>query len=549
MVHRWLAIAKAEFNVQMSGRKRRVPVMLMTLVLGVFWALALVPILMEFILTEIIGISSSILVLLMPQVLRAGLMLIWFILLLYPLTNALKEVRIGQWEILIANSASSRDIFLGTFLGKLPVNGLIVLYLAPVLISPFVIALEIAVSGQILIYGTIAILTLGAIWLSDFLVTFAQARLGGSERGRGIASAMAILLGMVTILPLVGFQLFASQMLEIFSQDIFLWFPFTWSADLITAIAHQFMGVGSEYIPPLTSGYAPFFNLVFLLGYTSLLIIGSLLSINRLILLNTESGKQSTRKITSDSALGRGLRKLTPGTFGSVILSVMKVFTRTPQNLARLGQMIGMSLFLPILIGFVVAGSSGEVEFMMVLIMVSLAFALLSGQTFGATGFLESRDQLWLLQSIPHGTSIFIRARLVQTTLFLVPCAMLSSLVLTFVMGLTFLESVLLFLIPFAMGMGSALVAIGVTASNPIYDETNSATLKANITKFMVITLLSFMLYTILDMVLGIVFGLGGLTQMVYANTSLYMLVFFGPLPVIGSAIFIRGTRNFNRLE
>ncbi|MFW9933158.1 MAG: hypothetical protein ACFFDR_10925, partial [Candidatus Thorarchaeota archaeon] len=177
------------------------------------------------------------------------------------------------------------------------------------------------------------------------------------------------------------------------------------------------------------------------------------------------------------------------------------------------------------------------------------AFALLSGQTFGATGFLESRDQLWLLQSIPHGTSIFIRARLVQTTLFLVPCAMLSSLVLTFVMGLTFLESVLLFLIPFTMGMGSALVAIGVTASNPIYDETNSATLKANITKFMVITLLSFMLYTILDMVLGIVFGLGGLTQMVYANTSLYMLVFFGPLPVIGSAIFIRGTRNFNRLE
>jgi len=227
----------------------------------------------------------------------------------------------------------------------------------------------------------------------------------------------------------------------------------------------------------------------------------------------------------------------------------MKDFGRKAENLTRVGQMLGMSLFLPILVGFIVAEGSSEVDFIMILIMVSLAFAILSGQAFGATGFLESRNQLWILQSVPHGPSIYAKARVVQAVLFIIPCALISASILTFVMELDFLELISLFCVSFVTGFGSTLVAIGITASNPVYDDGNSAALKANTGKFMAIAIVSFLFYTILDFLLGMIFGLGDLTQAIYANLYIYSLVMFGPLPFVGILVFTYGTRKFRRLE
>jgi hypothetical protein len=114
---------------------------------------------------------------------------------------------------------------------------------------------------------------------------------------------------------------------------------------------------------------------------------------------------------------------------------------------------------------------------------------------------------------------------------------------------LTLTEMLLLFIIPLSMGIGSTLVAMGITAGNPIYEDTKSAGLAANVSKFMIITLFSFLFYTIADLVLGIVFHLGDVTQMIYGTPWLYMVAMFSPLPIVGLAVFLRGLRAFGRLE
>ncbi len=550
MTGRWIAIAKAEFKVQTSKqRKNRIPLFGLVFVIGILWALLIAPLLMGVVLREVLVIPTQLLVLLMPELFRAGLMLIWFILIIFPLANALKEIKIGQWEILLANNASTRDMFLGSFLGKLPINGLFVLYLAPLLVSPFALALEISFFGQAMIYGVVALMALGAIWLADLIVTILQAKLGESEHGRDFANALAILLGMVAILPLLGFQLFASQMLEFLGLDVFLWFPFTWSADLIANIAMQFAGADISTIPFTLVGFDALLNILFLCGYSLLLVGGTVLSINGVFLQSFEVKNPRTRKHPSVEIRTGRSRRLGLGAFGTVTILAAKDFSRRAQNLVRVGQMVGMSLFLPILVSFVVAGRSGEIDFIMVLIMVSLAFAILSGQVFGATGFLESQDQLWLLQTVPGGTSTYVKARMVQAIALLVPCGLLPSIVLTVMMNLTPVESLSLLLVPLATGVGSAMIAIGVTASHPIYDDTNSAALKGNIVKFMALTILSFMSYTMVDMILGIVFGLGELTQAIYANSFLYSLVMFSPVPLVGVLVLMYGTQKFSRLE
>lgn len=550
MTPRWLVIAKAEFKVQTSKqRSNRMLIFGLIFVIGVFWALVIAPNLMGYAIREILGIPPQLLSLLMPETLRAGLMFIWLVLIIFPLANALKDIKIGQWEILLASNASTRDIFLGSFLGKLPINGLLVLFLAPLLISPFALSLEITFLGQALIYGVIFLMALGAIWLADLFVTILQAKLSGSDHGQDFANALAILLGLVTMLPLMGFQLFASQMLNLLGLDIFLWFPFTWSADLSTSIAVQFAEADVSSIPINLVGLDTLVNILFFCGYSLTLVGVTMLSINRVFLHSLEAKNQpaATKSNMRGSTVKR--RRLGLGPFGTVIVLVAKDFSRRSQNIVRIGQIVGMSLFLPILVSFVVSGRSGEIDFIMILVMVSLAFALLSGQAFGAAGFLESQDQLWLLQTVSRGTSTFVKARTIQAILLLVPCGLLSSVVVTMMTGLAPMEFLSIFLIPLGTGIGSAMIAIGVTASNPIYDDSNSSTLKGNVSKFMALTILSFMSYTLFDLLLGMVFGLGELTQAIYANSLLYSLAMFSPVPIIGVLVLAYGTRKFSTLE
>ena len=125
----WLCIARTEFQVQTSSfRKRRFSVITGLFGIGFVWALFIAPLLMDLLLNEVLGISGQTLSLVMPSIIRSGMMFIWLILLLFPLSNALKEIKIGQWEILLSNNVSARAIFTGSFLGKLPVNGLLLLF-------------------------------------------------------------------------------------------------------------------------------------------------------------------------------------------------------------------------------------------------------------------------------------------------------------------------------------------------------------------------------------------------------------------------------------
>ncbi|MHA2433991.1 MAG: hypothetical protein ACXADO_12235, partial [Candidatus Thorarchaeota archaeon] len=138
MTGNWFHIAKAEFQVQTSGIKsHRKPIILGLFVLGIIWALVIAPLFMAIILTGTLRIPQPILVIVMPGLIRAGIMFIWLILLILPLSNALKEVNIGQCEVLISNNVRTCEILVGSFAGKLSVYGLYVLYLAPLLVAPF----------------------------------------------------------------------------------------------------------------------------------------------------------------------------------------------------------------------------------------------------------------------------------------------------------------------------------------------------------------------------------------------------------------------------
>jgi hypothetical protein len=543
----WFSIAKAEFLVQTSGiRSWRNLAMIVLVFLGLAWALALAPVIMGFLLDEILGFPSQVLIYVMPSLMRFGMMFIWFILLIYPLTFALQEIKIGQWEVLLSNNVSTRDIFVGTFVGKLPVNGLLVLFLAPVLISPFALALQISILGQALMYIIVLVVTLSTVWLGNLLATFLQAKLGESPRGRDLANALALILSFAMLIPMLGFQLFQAFMLEILGLDIFLAFPFTWSADIVTRVGFSFNGIGltSSTITALDSalGLSLLTDAILLGGSTIIFVLVALVATDRLFTLNIGMRTESVTTATTDNILIRAIRRILPGSFGILLITTMKDFGRKAQNISRIALFLVLAIVIPLYAGFR-SLESGQVDIVSVMVTTALMLAFTGSYVYGGIGFLESRDQLWLMQSTPQGAVRYVKAKIAQAMFFNFPIALIPVTALTILFNLDISSFLLLMAMSIIAATSSALIGIGVTASNPTYEDTKSDAFKKNMTRSIMLTAVSFGFYMIADFVLSFL-GFSELMNSIYLSQTMYLVMMIAPLPFVGILVVMLGVRN-----
>ncbi|MFX0107483.1 MAG: hypothetical protein ACFE7R_04300, partial [Candidatus Hodarchaeota archaeon] len=546
MTGNWFHIAKAEFQVQTSGLKSNRTVLAMAaFVLGLAWALILAPNLMTFILIEVIGLSQSTVVMVMPGLMRAGIMFIWLILLIIPLSEALQEVKVGQWEILLSNNVTTREILVGSFAGKLAIYGLYVLYLAPLLVAPFTQALEVSPLGQGFMYITIFVITVSTIWLSQLIVTGIQARLGASARGKDFANAIAIALSAVAILPLVGLQLFAPLMSEILGMNVFLLFPFTWGADLMSQLAVAFNGVGLSLSGLETVlGFTLVSNIILVGAFSVVLAILGLLSADRLFTIGAGARTESVTTIERENLVLRGVRQLYPGSFGVLVVSGLKDFSRKAQNLSRLALLMILALVVPVFIYI----RAGEFELTSVIVMISLMLGFLGVQVFGGAGFLESKNQLWTIQAAPNGVERYIKAKAIQSIIIIIPVVLLPAFLYAVLLGLELQQVMFLVSTSFMSCVGGALIGIGITSTNPTYEDTKSGAYRTNNVRGMILVAVSFMWYLIADMVLSML-GFSGVMNLIWEFQTLYILVQVIPLPIVGLAAIMVGSYRLSNRE
>ncbi|MHA2425127.1 MAG: hypothetical protein ACXAEF_10085 [Candidatus Thorarchaeota archaeon] len=544
MLGNWYHIAKAEFQVQTSSfRSNRKTIVIGSFVLGILWATFFAPILVGYVISELVGIPNSVLVMVMPSIMRAGIMFVWILLLILPLSNALQEIKVGQWEIMLSNNVRTREILAGSFAGKLGIYGLYILYLAPILVAPFANALAVSFIGQALMYIAIFVITVGTIWLSNLLVTVIQSKLGASSRGKDLANALAIVLSLVAIIPFVGLQLFAPVMSEILGMNVFLVFPFTWGADLVSQLALIFNGVDLATSTSIL-GLSWIYN-VLLLGIfsVSLFAIG-ILSADRFFFIGENARSESVTTILRENLIIRGMRRGSRGSFGLLVVTGIKDFTRKAENLSRLALLMVIALVVPVFLYI----RAGELELFSVMIMMSLMLGFLGVQVFGGTGFLESEKQLWTIQATPYGIKRFMRAKMIQSMVLILPITLFPGLLYSVIMGLGLVQILYLVLASFISCVGGALVGIGIAASNPTYEDTKSGAYTLNNIRGMMLVGISFMSYLIIDILLSVI-GYGELMNVLLGSETVSLLAQLAPLPIVGMVVFIIGQKRLVNKE
>ncbi len=485
MSRRWFAIAKAEFLVLSSSiRSHRKVYMGFFTVLAFTWALIGAPMLIGGIINMIIPLDSlrPLLQLIFPGLMRAVVLLVWLMLLLFPLSFALQEIKIGQWEIFLSSNVRTREIMAGTFLGKIPLFGLIVVSLAPLLIAPLALAFEVNILGQALIYGVIALLALGTIWLSNFITSAIQSRLGDSPRGNDIAKGLSMVVAIIVIFPMYGLMFFLPAISDIMGMNAFLILPSTWFADLISWIAVAFNGVGLTGSQILGFGSVlqldMLSSLALATGFVLVTIGLATRAADRVFTIEAGVRTEVVTTVGREHIVLRAIRRASPGPFGSLMVTNLKDFLRKAQNLSKIGYGLILAIIMPVIM------MSMDVEYLQfseLFVMLMVMMSLVGSIPFAGTGFLESKNQLWVIQGAPYGASRFIRSRIASQSIIGVPLAAIPSVALYFMIEMTLFEFVLLLGLGYAAVIGGMLMATGVTARNPNYEDTKSPAHQTNV--------------------------------------------------------------------
>ncbi|MHA2406888.1 MAG: hypothetical protein ACXACA_00730 [Candidatus Ranarchaeia archaeon] len=478
-------IAKAEFYIQTSSfRKHRKTVTLALYAFGVVWALVIVPTLMSFLIETFASVITPLLMVGLPGFMRSGVLMLWVFLMVFPMSLALKEIKIGQWEIMLSNGVNTKSIMFGTFAGKIPSYGLLVLYFSPLLLSPFAYVFQVSLLGQSLMYLALFSISVSTLWLGELITTAIQSKLGESPRGNDIANALTWVLALVIVIPMYGLMFFAGPVTEILGMNIFLVFPFTWGADLISWIAILFNGIG------FTPQQIAVFQLVLQLDivFTTIFFGGFVVAIVGIAFMladrffSFEAGARTERIITvgAENVFIRTIRKLAPGPFGLRLVTTLKDFGRKAQNLSGLAYGVIIALILPFLMttAFDTSLEPGMDPFL--LMIGGIMLAAMTGIAFGGIGFMDSKDQLWIIRSAPNGVKKYIKARVSQGFLFAIPLVLLTSTITSIILNLSLEMTILMVIQSYTAVAAAVLIGVGVTAGNPDYEDTKSPNFKAN---------------------------------------------------------------------
>ncbi|UCE10905.1 MAG: hypothetical protein JSW61_02960 [Candidatus Thorarchaeota archaeon] len=538
MSDNWSHIAKAEFlaiTSRFRHRRKRVATVLM--IVCPLWAIVVAPWIVSSLLILWFGSEyTAALKFLFPGMMRSLVLMIWIILFLGPISAALQEIKIGQWEILLSHNVKTRDILVGSFLAGIPVYGLFVIVAAPVVLGPLVVAYEVSIFGQLLIYSVIFFVTISAVWLSLLLGTALQSKLGRSERGRDIATAFSVITGLLILLAIYVVQLVPAEFAAVMQSSSMDWLPSSWGADLVTWIAVMCNGVGlsASDLRILGSmlGFGPSISFILLMA-TFVGTIGlALFTSDRLFRI--EAGARTETVVTTgrENLILRGLRRLSSSSFTVLVITSLKDFGRKAQNVTSLGFGMILAIVFPLMINYSVGATDPDRVFFYFIISSNMMLSIVGAITFGGIAFMESKNHLWIIKSTPDGVFKYVKARIAQSLLLAIPVVFIYTIIASKMMAFGLVQSIGAILGCCMAISGAVMISTGVTANNPNYEDRESKIFRDNTGAIMV---------TLMVSILGSALGLGLLTG--FENLA---LLAYGPgvvLMIVGLSMVYVGAK------
>jgi hypothetical protein len=453
--------------------------------------------------------------------------MIFFYLIILPITYTLQGMQAGQVEIFLAAPIKPSDVLLGEFLGVMPFYAIAITVIAgffTAALNPLGLdMLQIAIIVIIFM-----ITSLSAIWIGTVIAALVRTKFAKSARGRDIGRALSLVLALPMIA--VMYAIMGGGLLEALAdprtsgmvRTVLSLLPSSWGAEVIVGFASNPGNIGAVGFETLTrfGGLIAFFVAVLWLGTKAA---------NRAYSIEPTIFTASRAK--PDGLFYRTVRYLGGGgSFGTLLVSVFKDYGRRLENLSRIVYIVGLVAMVNIFFGGGTEDPEGAL--MMGLFLFPFLAVLVVGQVAAA-----GKESLFIYKKTPFGVGRFVKARLLQGWLVAVPIAAVITAVSMILIPQTTIVSLLTY-----TGFTAQLVAANVTLAlglallNPVFSENARAQMSGLIINAQVAMFAS----------IGIFIGSQIVLDLGFFNTLLLQTMVIW---LLGIVFLYLGERKLSRIE
>lgn len=484
---KWLVIARNEYRLRTSGIRRFRPffpfVITAFLCLYIFY---LAPAIFSFFTDEFLAFFLSQAAVASVQLI---LLMIFLFFLVVPITYTLQQPEITQYELLLSAPLTPKDLLLGKFLGEMPLYAIGVVLVAgsfAAILDPLGLdALQISII--ILIF----ILTFfSAFWIGTVIAAILRTRLGLTAHGRDIGKALAMIIALPMIALMYAimsgniFQSLEESGLNSGAAILLALIPSSWGAELIVEFVSNPGDLSLIWVDTL----ARFLALV--IFFVGTLFLGTLAADRAYSL---EPVSFSGERAKPEGSFYKTLRFLGgKGSFGTLLTSIFKDYSRRLENISKIVYMIGLLILISIFFGDFGGDESdisGEEELDVIgsLIMTAAILPFLAVFVMGEVT-IRGRENLFIYRKAPGGEGRLVRARLLQGWLLILPIsAIMVAFALRNASHLSIISHLAYIGIMVAIIAAYVAFALGLMLLMPVFSE-KPAELMANV---MIVMMLS----------------------------------------------------------
>ena len=390
------------------------------------------------------------------------LFVFFFFMILFPISDTLRELQTAQIEIFLASPVKPSDVLLGEFLGKMPFYAIAIAVVTGTF-TAFLTPLGLDLAQIAIIIAVFVIMFLSAFWIGVVVAAVLGTKLGKIARGKDVGRALAVII----VLPMIGvlYAIIGGGLPEALAnpgtsqvvRTALGVLPSSWSAEIFVAFASNPGDIGTVGFQTLTlfGGLLTFF--------ITALWVGTKVA-NRAYSLDTSKFTSSTAK--PDGFFYRTIRFVGGGrSFGSLLSSIFKDYSRRLENLSWIIYAVGVVVLMRV---FISDYSSEPVD--QLVFLSEMAIPILAAFVVGTVS--RGKNILFIFKKSPSGIWKFVKTRLLQGWLVAVPIAAALIAVLTILLPQISLVSLLINMVWGSLRtLALVTVVLGLAIINPIFAE------------------------------------------------------------------------------
>ena len=534
----WLKIAKNEVRVRTSKfRKNRLAFFLILYSFLLFWAFFLCPLIFDQFMPTLAGMEeiSPFLITAIAMIIEQLMMIFFIMIMLYPLSNIYRQSEVEFKEILLASPTTAADIFLGEFLGKIPILFSYVFALTPILVNMLNPIFNLTFLQTLVIYGCVFGLVFLATLIGTLIMSWLEHKIAKSEKARDIAKALLLFLSIGMVALIYGLQFgfqFIMENPEL--KNYLIWYPPLWFSNVILYTFDATLL--NPYILNIWMSLALVIFVPLLILYVSYKKAENFYTL--------EGGVEKVSSIIEkENVFYKFNRRIIGVKWEGLVITQFKEFFRKKQNLAKLVFLAGITCVYGLIFSFSMSEAPGEfLSIGFTRLMVVFIGGMIYGIMIGSFIFVGSKDLLWVYKRSPRNVNGLVYSYILAMFIINIILALGVTIFFTILFEFDMFYMVVFFIAYLAYGIIVLIEAIGLQGFSPAFEEKGKH-MGMNIFKLVSIQMGVFMGFIFLMVWMGNIFP--DLVAWELSPTLIFISIHLA----ISLPLFFMGLRHLKKLE